>query len=206
MSNASDFGFTIDGQLPSVANVTVNKDFDSSDWRTISNAVFASKEARKSLPEMAISQDVVSLLATRLGVTWIDAAPLVEVLAVSRTKTTSNIEHVKALRSMFGFSLVLATRIFREIERIEALIDKGKAMREDRYWTFSFALFDGKRVKLLIEKGDYPTFDTVDWQNKMVHEGASLTGGQHFIGTRAEALAKAASLLVADHYEIEVIG
>lgn len=202
MPNASDFGFAIDGQLPARDTSFTTEE----EWRTISNAVYASKEARKALPEIAISMDVVSLLATKLDVTWIDAAPLVEVLAHSRTKTQSNVEHVRALRTMFGFSISLATRIFREIERIEALIDKGKAMREGRYWTYSFAVFPGKRAKVLVEKGDYPTFETADWQNKMTHEGAAMTGGAHFIGKRSEAVAKAASTLAVDHYEIEVIG
>ena len=58
MPNASDFGFAIDGQLPSRdPNFTTEEE-----WRTISNAVFASKEARKALPEIAISNDAVSLL------------------------------------------------------------------------------------------------------------------------------------------------
>ena len=58
MPNASDFGFSIEGQLPGRDPSLVTE----AEWRTISNAVFASKEARKALPEVAISNDLVSLL------------------------------------------------------------------------------------------------------------------------------------------------
>lgn len=200
MPNASDFGFSTEGQRPVASAAPVE------DWRAISNAVFASKEKRTKLPEVAISSDLVSMLATKLGVTQIDAAPLVEVVTHARTSTTSRVEHVKALRNWFDLPLVLATRILVEIERIEALIDKGKALREGRYWTISFALFTGKRAEILIENGDTKTFDGLDWQNEVTHRGAIMTGGRTFVGDRKDAIAMAATTLAVDHYEIEVAG
>ncbi len=177
-------------------------------WRVISNAVYASKETRKGLPETAISDDLVSLLATKLGITWIDAAPLAEVIAFERTRMQpgeTKADLARRFRAWINLPLVLTASVIGEIERIEALIAKGKAVREGTYWTYSFAVFPGKRARILVEKGDYPTFDTVDWQNKQTAEGAAMTGGAHFIGKRSEAVAKAASTLAVDHYEIEVI-
>lgn len=201
MPNASDFGFAIDGQLPSTE--------PAEDWRTISNAVFASKARRASLPETAISQDLVSLLATNLGVTQIDAAPLVEVINFERgrmAKGETKADLARRFRVWINLPLILTARIIGEIDRIETLIAKGKALREGCYWTYSFAVFPGKRARITVENGDYPTYDTVDWQNKQAADGAAMTGGQHFIGSRSEAVAKAASVLTVDHYEIEVIG
>ena len=178
------------------------------DWRVISNAVAASKEIRKGLPETAISQDLVSLLATKLGVTQFETAPLAEVIAFERTRNVSGskADLCRRVRAWIDMPAILTMKIVNEVERIEALIAKGKAMREGRYWTYSFAVFPGKRAKIIVEAGDRELFNDLDWQNRMTADGAGMTGGSNFIGSRSEAVAKAASVLAVDHYEIEVIG
>lgn len=184
-------------------------DRPAEDWRVISNAVAASKLARAGLPETAISEDLVSLLATKLGVTQFETTPIVEVITFERGRMQpgeNKADLARRFRAWINLPLLLTARVIGEVERIEALIAKGKAMREGTYWTYSFAVFPGKRATILVEKGDYPTFDTVDWQNAQTDKGAAMTGGSHFIGSRSEAVAKAASTLAVDHYEIEVIG
>jgi hypothetical protein len=176
------------------------------DWRVISNAVVEAAEVLKGLPETAVSSDLVSMLATNLGVTSTVATPLVEVICFERTRNVSgsNMDLAKRFRAWFDLSLTLTARIIREVERIEALIDKGNALREGRYWTISFALFVGKRAEIRVENSDTKTFESMEWQNEVTHRGAIMTGGSTFIGKRSEAVAKAASTLAVDHYEIEV--
>lgn len=195
MPNASDFGFSIEGQLPST---------DNPDWLVISRGVVNARQIGKlaKLAPVAFSSDVVSLLATHLSITSIDATPLVE--CYNRERDQDKVRKITIFRNLFDLPLKTAVKVVNEIERIEALIEHGKALREGRLWTISGAAYDG-RAKVLVEKSDHPTYQTADWQNMHARAGAFATGGKQVIGDRTEALTEAVRFFRADHYEIEVI-